>query len=1204
MLGKLFGIAKHKLLLTFLLFLSGSTSAQDLPLKRASAASLAKFDSYSIRMIRPWEIGCNEFLHSVAVDKAGRVFTVTPDVRAVYWFDGTNWYEESFSGVPRQVFSDVDGSILLCASDGLWRLVFDRFGQLSIVRENVKFIEKNDKTLLYATIESEGSFLFNHHMRVRIDQLPMVAELSPEGYSYADTNLRASLLISKRDRGGVYLHENGQSPVPIFQNKEVKLEGAKFYDDQIIFAWSCAGAVFVSRNGTVGLFSETLEKKLRGARVFSIRKMSNGNVGITSTKGFFECSLDGQIQTIIDRRDGLDRDLVFRFVEAGEALWLTGGKSLVRLDPRRDGWEFRLTDGSTRVHDVVEKNGEFYFSTDYGCHVLSLEGGVDVSVLDITGISCPTYTLAQRRDGEVVAASTSGIYLLDGSDAKLLLSGRFYSLLEMSEDLYLTSDHQGTVHLIDARTEKLTKHQGPKFPFEVRYLYRLNDNLVLVVGWNGDWAKMEFDSAELTMAPLTNEVESVLICPVQFQQGGGFLFRDGIWRAADGINTAFGSSSSERFGVLFEWLQNRAVKSLSEVTDHEWLVTLKDRIVLLRVDGNGIQENKIWYLAGEGKIFNEYDHRSETFLCVNNASLIKGKVSLTGDVKAKLESPLIQTRVNQDELVDADYELLLNPRGGAKFSFSHISDSIPSRLVEYQSRLVGFSDEWSEWSQDQQREYTNLPGGDFEFQVRSRVGDGIVSTISTVRFRVLTPWYLTWPSRVATAFLGIVFVVGAVRFRSRRLLRAKLRMEELVKKRTSELEDERERVREKSEELLSQSRRSEVEKLESLSRTMGGIAHDFNNLLQVVLVNCELLEPSVDEAQKASVRAIRGAQSAAAALCSQLQVVSGTMPCVQEYVDLNSEVEKARDLFGVSFQESFQLAFQLATLTGKIYLEPIGFQQLILNLLFNAWEAKSSEIRVSTGCGYLDEEMLCLARATASDCRPGDYQWVEVLDNGSGIDQVTLSNMFDPFYSTKGLGRGLGLSVVLRVIRRNGGVLFVDSRSGQDHGTSFRICFPCIGMKLSESASIAKLPQAKSHRYSVALLDDDFRILEGLTACLELYGHDVFAASTPTGLYEHMETDNSSDVVMLDISMPLERGDSVARNLMTSGFRGLIYLMSGFSEDRIDESLLADPQIRFLAKPFSFSQFLETLDQEIENWSGNEGVRRPRFLGNQPVKQE
>ena len=255
---------------------------------------------------------------------------------------------------------------------------------------------------------------------------------------------------------------------------------------------------------------------------------------------------------------------------------------------------------------------------------------------------------------------------------------------------------------------------------------------------------------------------------------------------------------------------------------------------------------------------------------------------------------------------------------------------------------------------------------------------------------------------------------------------------------------DRKRAEEEKRKLEEQVR--QTQKLESLVVLAGGIAHDFNNLLMVVLGNAELALDGISPMSPArgKLTEITTAAQRAADLSRQMLAYAGKAVFAVERVGLRDLVEEMAPLLETAISKKAVLTLNLERELPPVQADPSQIRQIVMNLVINASEAigdRSGVITVSVGATRCDEEYLQKTELH-DDLAPGLYVHLEVTDTGSGMDARTRARIFEPFFSTKFTGRGLGLAVVLGVVRAHRGALKVYSKPGK--GTTFKILFPAL----------------------------------------------------------------------------------------------------------------------------------------------------------------
>ena len=345
----------------------------------------------------------------------------------------------------------------------------------------------------------------------------------------------------------------------------------------------------------------------------------------------------------------------------------------------------------------------------------------------------------------------------------------------------------------------------------------------------------------------------------------------------------------------------------------------------------------------------------------------------------------------------------------------------------------------------------------------------------------------------------------------------------------------------------------QAQKLDSLGVIVGGVAHDFNNLLTGMLsqstVALEKLpadHPATDNIRKAITAAERAAD-----LTRQLLVYAGKAQSKTEWLDLNHLIRENGGLLETTKTRRMEFDLNLAESLPLIAADRSQLQQVIMNLVINASEAITGDnghVKLVTGaCRVTNAEAASFVAGVVA--QPGQYVFVEVSDNGIGMDQATLARIFDPFFSTKFTGRGLGLSATLGIVRAHRGGLQVWSEPGV--GTTFRILFP-TGVTGSEASRIGDTdaaPVPPPSASTVLVIDDEPLIREILGDMLIQSGLETLVAEDGrSGLALFQQHPERIGVVILDWVMPDMNGAETLAALRTLAPDVRVIVSSAFDE--------------------------------------------------------
>ncbi|GAB4203886.1 MAG: hypothetical protein OHK0022_28480 [Roseiflexaceae bacterium] len=377
------------------------------------------------------------------------------------------------------------------------------------------------------------------------------------------------------------------------------------------------------------------------------------------------------------------------------------------------------------------------------------------------------------------------------------------------------------------------------------------------------------------------------------------------------------------------------------------------------------------------------------------------------------------------------------------------------------------------------------------------------------------------------------------------------------------------RVRAEEERLAWQRNLSEMQRMESLGLLAGGVAHDFNNLLTVVLGNAQLALLEVDDNPLArqSLDAAIGATHHASALTRQMLAYAGRAPSTTQPLDLNALIHQMRALLHSVVGKNITLELHPAARLPLIKADPTQMRQVIMNLIINAGEA-------------IGDESGTITLWTELESQPGGEARVllRVSDTGCGMDAETQQRIFEPFFSTKFTGRGLGLASVHGIVRSHHGELSVASEPGQ--GATFTIALPAAGE--THIPETDRLDEALWHgQGTVLLIDDEPEVRATITRMLQHYGlHVLSAHDGASGVALFQMVPDDIVCVLLDMTMPGMPSEEVAARLRQIQPNLGIVLMSGHQSQPAWDG--ASGQEAFLPKPFTLSDLGIALRQTLE----------------------
>lgn len=380
-----------------------------------------------------------------------------------------------------------------------------------------------------------------------------------------------------------------------------------------------------------------------------------------------------------------------------------------------------------------------------------------------------------------------------------------------------------------------------------------------------------------------------------------------------------------------------------------------------------------------------------------------------------------------------------------------------------------------------------------------------------------------------------------------------------------------------------------AQKLESLGVLAGGIAHDFNNILMGIIGNAGLamLDLPSDSPARECIVHIEQAAHHAAELTTQLLAYSGKGAFSFRPVDLTRVVEEMMHLIEAAISKRAFLNVRLNHDLPEIEGDAGQLRQVILNLVTNASdavEATGGNIRVTTGVMKADAAYLGTTYIQ-DDLQEGQYVFIEVADTGCGMEKQIQSRIFDPFFSTKFPGRGLGLAAVLGIARAHRSAIKVDSTLGE--GTVIRVLFPC------RAATEVPRETAEDIEYevggSVVLVVDDEPVVRRIARLtLERFGYEVLLAEDGRdGVEVFAANQGSIDCILLDMTMPVMDGAEAYAEIRKLDPKVPVILSSGYTEIEASERYNELKLLPFIQKPYTTVALVEMVSRVVRERAAN-----------------
>ena len=383
---------------------------------------------------------------------------------------------------------------------------------------------------------------------------------------------------------------------------------------------------------------------------------------------------------------------------------------------------------------------------------------------------------------------------------------------------------------------------------------------------------------------------------------------------------------------------------------------------------------------------------------------------------------------------------------------------------------------------------------------------------------------------------------------------------------------------------LNQEQMLAAQKLESLGVLAAGIAHDFNNMLGSIFAEADLAfgdlpanSPARDNLDRICAVTIRASE-----VLNLLMAYAGGKgdEVAFEPVDLSMLVQEMLELLKMSISKKAIFSTNFDEDCPPVHGNPTQIRRVVMNLVTNASEAlgdKEGSIRAGTRCIHVGPEPRLEGTANLPE---GAYVLLEVSDTGCGMSAESQAKAFDPFYTTKSAGRGLGLAAVQGIVRSHGGTIHVVSAPGK--GSTFRVFIPCE-RRLAEGKkpvipAITELPPPKRH--TILLVEDEETLRHAVSMSLQKNGFSVLTAGDGrAALNLFRERSKEIDLILLDLTLPGMSGAEVCREVRRVSPDVKITFTSAYNKEQMSAGFPASEEApySFIRKPYRISELVHTL---------------------------
>ena len=392
---------------------------------------------------------------------------------------------------------------------------------------------------------------------------------------------------------------------------------------------------------------------------------------------------------------------------------------------------------------------------------------------------------------------------------------------------------------------------------------------------------------------------------------------------------------------------------------------------------------------------------------------------------------------------------------------------------------------------------------------------------------------------------------------------------------------QRKQIEEERTKLEDQLRQSH--KMEAIGTISGGIAHDFNNILGIIIGNTELAMDDIQEwnPARSNLEEIKKASLRASDIVRQLLNFSRKTEQTKKIIDILPMIKESVKLLRSSIPTSIEIQLNLPDSVKQIMADSTQIHQVLINLCTNAAHAMEKDgglLKIDVSEVKLDN----IAVTQFQKISAGHYVQLAISDTGHGIDQTTKTKIFDPYFTTKAVGKGtgMGLAVVLGIVKSHNGAISVYSEPGR--GSTFKVLFPVAEGKIIKGESISKgLPKGNE---TILFVDDEAGLVEIGSKLLKRLGYKVETKTDSTKALEHIRSYPSKfDLIITDMTMPHISGDQLIKEILKINPEMPIILCTGFSNKIDREEAIMIGAKNYIEKPLNKNQLAYTVRKVLDN---------------------